>query len=286
MKRRSFIGYSLLFLTSCSLTSQSYKKKLSFAVTDAEGMEELERYEKFRATLEEVLDIPIEFFPVENFVDTTPAMISGQVDLAWAGPTEYLLLKARANAVPIVTVQRPNFHSVLVVLNDSNIQSLEDVKGKTIDMYKLGSAANYIGAIKILLDAGLNPQSDFTIATPGKHTLQGLKNGTSDILARATHRYKTILQKEGEKESDYRILAEGDLLPGDIFVVSKNLDDKLIKQIQSRMLKHQDQLIQSIVSVEALSSKFKDTYFTAANDTDYDMMREVYHATGQDEYLF
>jgi phosphonate transport system substrate-binding protein len=286
MKRRSFLGYSLLFLASCSATGHQSTKKLSFAVTDAAGIEELQEYEKFRAALEEVLDIPIEFFPVENIVATAPAMVAGDIDIAWAGPSEYLLLRSRAKAIPLVTIQRPTFHSVIVVRHDSEMQTLADLQGKTIDMSRPGSTSSYIGPLKMLLDTGLNPKSDFKIVTPAKHTLQGLKKGEVDALARPFHRYQTILQKEGENESDYRILAKGDKLPGDILMASAQLNDELVEKLKSRMLKHQDQLIEAIVAVEALASKFKNTSFTAANDADYNMMREVYQAIGQDEYLY
>ncbi|MBP0016965.1 MAG: PhnD/SsuA/transferrin family substrate-binding protein [Cyanobacteria bacterium SBLK] len=286
MKRRSFIGYSLLLLASCSASRYHSLEKLSFAITDAESPEELQMYENFRVALADILGISVEFFPVENFVATVPAMISGQVDLAWAGPSEYLVLQARANAVPLVTLHRPDYRTLLIVNKDSDIQSLEDCKGKTIDMYRIGSTANYIGGLKILLDAGLKPQSDFTIVTPGTHTMKDLKSGKIDILARASHRYPTILRKEGETESDYRIIAEGNLLPSDIFVVSPQIEEKLIAMIQSRMLDGQDRLIQAIVSVDALAAKFEDAFFAAADDADYDMIREVYQAIDEDESLF
>ncbi|MEM9542056.1 MAG: PhnD/SsuA/transferrin family substrate-binding protein [Cyanobacteria bacterium P01_E01_bin.42] len=286
MKRRSFIGYSLLFLASCSANNHHSGETLGLSIADAESPEEFEQYEKFRMELAEILDIPVDFFPVDNFIATVPAMISGQVDLVWSGPSEYLIFKERANAIPLVTVQRPDYYSLLIVPKDSDIQSLEDCKGKTIDMYRIGSTANYIGGIKILLDAGLQPKSDLTIVTPGKHTLQELKSGKIDILARASHRYSTILRKEEEKESDYRILAKGNLLPGDIFMASPQIEKKLIEKIQSRMLDRQERLLQAITLVEALSTKFKNAFFKPVDEGEYDMIREVYQAMGEDQNLY
>lgn len=286
MKRRSFLGYFLLFLASCSATGHQSTKKLRFAVTDAVGIEELQEYEKFRATLEEVFGIPIEFFPVENIVATVPPMVAGDIDIVWAGPSEYLLLRSRAKAIPLVTIQRPTFHSVIIVRHDSELQTLADLQGKTIDMHRVGSTGSYTGPLKMLLNVGLSPKSDFKIVTPARHTLQGLKKGEVDALARPFHRYQTILQKEGENESNYRILAKGEKLPGDLLMASAQLNDELVEKLKFRTFKHQDKLIQSIVSVEALASKFKNTSFAIANDADYDIMRDVYQAIGQDEYLY
>lgn len=117
MKRRNFIWYSLLFTSGCTVASdfgtqtsnQSLKnvpKQLKFAVTDVKGMENLERdYGAFRAALEDVLDIKIDFFPVENFIAAAPALQLGKVNLALAGPSEYIILNARAKAVPCVSIR-------------------------------------------------------------------------------------------------------------------------------------------------------------------------------------
>ncbi|MGK7923746.1 MAG: phosphate/phosphite/phosphonate ABC transporter substrate-binding protein [Spirulina sp.] len=301
MKRRFLFGYSLLFLASCSTASRSDRETspktegkaianlpetLYFAVTDVKGREELEaNYEPFRQALTEILERKIEFFPVENYIAATPAMEAGKVNIVWAGPSEYLVLRGRARAIPLVALQRPTFHSVIIIRNDSPIQSLKDLQGKTIDLKQVGSTSAYLGGLKILLDAGLNPKSDFTIALPDKHSLQGLKKGEVDGVARAFHRYKQILKKEGERESDYRILARGPMLPGDVFAANRQLDPQAIAAIQSRMLAHQERLMQAILSVEDLASKFKDAFFAIANDADYDPIREIYDAIGQGTYL-
>ena len=74
MKRRNFITYSLLLFASLttvtfgsSFTSAQNPEKLRFAVTDVQGLEELQRdYEPFRDALAESLGTEIEFFPVAD----------------------------------------------------------------------------------------------------------------------------------------------------------------------------------------------------------------------------
>ncbi|WP_448597881.1 PhnD/SsuA/transferrin family substrate-binding protein [Thermoleptolyngbya sp.] len=66
------------------------------AIADIQGIDELkEKYEPFRAALEEVLETSVEFFPVEDFLIAASALQANQLDLVWAGPSEYVAIHAR-----------------------------------------------------------------------------------------------------------------------------------------------------------------------------------------------
>jgi len=302
MKRRYFLGYSLFFAAGCASTTIDFRgsqpsdlshsastplpAKLRFAVTDTKGLAELQQdYDRFRTVLEAALNVPIEFFPVEDYFTAAVALQSDQVDLVWADPSVYVAIRARTNAVPIVTITRPDYRTIIVVRADSGIQTLADLTGKTIDMLELGSTASHIGGIKMLIDAGLNPQTDFKVILPGTHSLKTLKDGEAQAWARPLHRYKIVLQSEGESEQDYPIIAQGQLLPGDVLVLSSQLSSAVMKEIQSRILQNQTALLQAIDSTENLASRFRGATLIPANDADYDMVREAYRAIGQDTFL-
>ncbi|NEO86112.1 MAG: PhnD/SsuA/transferrin family substrate-binding protein [Spirulina sp. SIO3F2] len=292
MYRRNFLLYTLLFAAGCgaaNITSSSdpvLPETLTFTVTDAEGLEELEAdYGTFRAALAEALNTNVEFFPVSGHLAAAPAMLAGKVDLVWAGPSEYLVLAARAEAVPVVTLKRPDFRSVVIVRADSGIQSLSDLKGKTIDLRKVGSTTSHLGGAQILLAAGLKPDVDVKTVMSGKRTLQGVKNGEVDAVVMATHRYQTILEEENLAAEDYPILQTGELLPGDIFVASNQLDAAIVETIQSRMLNHQEQLVQGIVAAPSLAKKFKGASLVTVNTEAYDIFRGIYEAIGQEELI-
>lgn len=296
MKRRHFLGYSFLFVTGCtaansnpdprSTASANLPAKLRFAISDSKGLEELQRdYEQFRAALETALDIPIEFFPVEDYFTAASALQSNQVDMVWADPAVYVAIRARTNAVPVVTINRPDYRTIFAVRADSGIKTIQDLRGKTIDMYELGSTAPHLGGIKILIDAGLNPQSDFKVILPGTHSIKTLKDGEADAWVRPLHRYRIVLKEEGASEQDYPIIAQGDSLPGDVFVLSSQLAPTVVTTIQTRMLENKNKLLQVLKSDDHLSSRFEGAEFIPANDSSYDMIRESYRAIGQDDFL-
>lgn len=296
MKRRNLIWYPLLFVAGCSAarynTNGSREKtavmrpeKLRFAVTDVKGLEELQLYyDPFRETLEEVLKIKIEFYPVENYFEAAAVLKVAKLDIAWAGPSEYVVIRSRTNAVPLVTISRPGYYTVIAVARDSGIKSLADLKGKTIDIRNLGASASHLGTLKLLIDAGLDPRLDFYTVMSGDDSIEGLQRGEIDAWGSSAYRYKAALKQIGASESDYPLIAQGPMLPGDILVVGSHIDPELVAEIRTRILLNEEKLLASIVSVKGFD-KFKNAKIIAANDSDYDMIREVYQAMGQGNFI-
>lgn len=294
MKRRNFIWYSLLFTGGCTVASNSNSishksvnnlpKQLRFAVTDTRGIEELQRdYGAFRTALEDVLEIKIDFFPVENSVAAAPALQLGQVDLVLGGPSEYVILNARAKAIPIVAITRPKQYSVIAVRADSGIKSLSQLKGKKIAMRTSGSTTGHLYSTKLLIDAGLDPKSDFKILFLRDKGLEALAKGDVDAWAGAGLRYEITLREAALSETAFPVIATGPLLPSDVFVASSHLAPA-VKQMQELMLKEQEKLIQGILASPA-NEKFKGCKMVVAVDADYNMIREVYKAIGQGNFI-
>jgi phosphonate transport system substrate-binding protein len=292
MKRRHFVGFSLLFVASCSTTvnqsnrsfsdlTVSEPETLEFAVTDVKGAEDLQQnYQRFRTVLGEVLEKKIELFPVDNYIAAAVALQSGQLKLALTGPSEYVIMRARTNAVPIIAITRPDYYSIILVPANSEIKSAAQLKGKTIAMWEVGSTSGHLGPIKIFLDAGLNPESDFKISMLGKKGLQALKKNQVDALAIGVNRYKDLLKIDGLSANDFRIIATGQPLPSDLFVASSSLPNTIVEKIRTRLVENQDKLIEAILLGKA-NDKYQGAKLVPANDSDYNMIREAYKAIGQ-----
>ncbi|MEG5071620.1 phosphate/phosphite/phosphonate ABC transporter substrate-binding protein [Microcoleus sp. B3-D2] len=281
-----------MFVASCSTTvnqsnrsfsnlAASEPETLEFAVTDIQGSEDLQQnYQAFRTVIGEVLEKKIEFFPVDNYIEAAVALQSGQLKLALTGPSEYVIMRARTNAVPIIAITRPNYHSLILVPANSEIKSLAQLKGKTIGMWEVGATGGHLGPIKILMDAGLNPQSDFQISMLGKKGLQAIKKQQVEALGIGLNRYKDLLKIDGLSTKDFRIIATGVPLPSDLFVASSNLPNTLVEKIRTRLVENQDKLIEAILLGKA-NDKYQGAKLVPANDSDYNMIREAYKAIGQ-----
>ena len=296
MRRRYFITSSLLFLAGCGTTVTLSKRKeslempakLRFAVTDVRGLKDLEeRYGQFKNYLQEALETEIEFYPVVNYTAATPAILQNEVDLVLAGPSEYVIIKSRTRSVPIISLTRPRYRSVIAVRAESGIASGEELKGKRIAVTNLASTASHIGSTKLLLEAGLNPQSDLEVVvfddkTRGKDALNALIKGEVDAWGVVVYRYEKYLQEQGLSQNDFPVVAEGELLPNDVFIANSQLSNELVENIRYKMLSNKDRLMAGIIAAE---SKFKGGDLVLAEDSNYDVIRQVYQAIGYGAYL-
>ena len=299
MKRRNFIWLSLIFTGSCGVPiatapgsgdrdTLQKPEVVRFAVTDVQGLALLERdYGTFRDVLEEILDVEVVFFPVESYTDAASALQSGQVDLVLAGPSEYVVIRARTNAYPVVALTRPNFRTVIATRADSGIRSVADLKGKTIAVSNIGSTGSHLGTTKLILDAGLDPTADvkfFILDDPtnGMQSLEALIARDADAWGIFIHRYQEYLKERGLSRKDFPVLVVGDLLPNDIFIASSRLDPAFVADIRDRMVENQARLVESIVAGEP---KFKGGKFVPSDDASYDTIREVYKALDQDKLI-
>lgn len=289
MKRRHFMGYGLLLLSGCTLAKTTAKTatpritqptQLRFAVTDLSGLSELEQgYEAFRVALEKITQIPVTFYPVPNYSAAAPALLANDLDLAFAGPSEYLLLRARAQAEPLVELTRQHYYSMIMVRTDSGIKSLSDLKGKTIAMRTEGSTAGHIFPMKLLIDAGLDPDNDFAINMLNRDAFSALMAGEVDAWTDSHDRYVEFVQAPGFADKEITVIKQGDNLPGDVFVANPSLGKTFIEELRSLMLANQDTLLDAITSA-ATNAKYRQSKMVIAQDSDYDAMREIYRVIG------
>jgi phosphonate transport system substrate-binding protein len=284
MNRRWFLYQSLLFVTGCTATQVSNPAasdriaKIRFGITDGNTLEKLKAdYDLFRVALAEVLEMEVDFFPLKNQVSAAIELKQGQVDLVLTGPSEYVIARSRTNAVPIVGITRPNYYSIIAVPANSEIKTVADLRGKTIAMSDVGSTSGHLGPTQILIEAGLDPKTDVKIQMLGDEgSVAALQNGKVDAWGGSTSNYQEISSDKFPK------IAQSSLLPGDVFVAGSSLEAATVEFIRSRMMQHQNKLIQAI-SVK--KSKYRGSTFKLVQDSEYDVIRKAYQAIGQDDFI-
>lgn len=297
VKRRRLLGLSAAFLGGCATTTQPIAlgngssgsekdRTLFFSVTDVQGLEELERdYEPFRVEFADVLQRPVEYHPVEGYTEAASAMQTDAADLVIAGPSEYVLIRARTEAIPLIAITRPNYHSVLVVRGDSPARAPADLKDKTVAMLRVGSTSGHLGPTYMLVQAGLDPKTDYETQMLGTEgSWAALQAGEVDAWGGPFLNYERYLREEGLSKSDFPILEKSPPLPSDVFVVRSGLDPALITLLRDRLLEHQDRLIPALAATPE-NEKYQSSSFAPVDDSDYDSIRAVYRALGEGNFL-
>lgn len=260
--------------------NKDWPDKIRFAVTDVEGMEELRRtFGPFKEKLQELIGIEIEYFAVTDRTVGTTALEYDQVDLLLAGPAEYVQLKSVMPEVePIIAIERENYYSSVIVHEESEYQTLEDLKGKKVAMSDAGSTSGHIGPSIIFMEAGFDLDKDLEIMLLGDLRIDAFKNGEVDALATRMTDYLQMVEEDGEGK--YRVLVEGPPLPSDPFVANPKLPKDLVELIRNTMLENQEEIIDSIVSSGGENDKFEGAKLIQSKDEDYNSMRDAYGALG------
>lgn len=249
-------------------------------MTDLSGTDKLEQdFGIFRQALADILQISVEFFPVENYSAAAPALLANELDFALAGPSEYLLLRARADAVPIVGITRPDYFSMMMTRMDSELNQLSQLSGKAIAMRTAGSTAGHIVPMKMLLDAGVAP-GDYSVQMLNQQGFDALQSGQVDAWAASHRRYVEYVQKPGLDKTEIQVVAISENLPPDVFVANPNLGLDFLAELRNQILENQDALMAALLASEA-NQKYQRSELVSVEDTDYRDLRDSYYAIGQ-----
>jgi phosphonate transport system substrate-binding protein len=145
-----------------SATLAAAQETIRFAVTDIDGMEALQQeMGPFKDAFEKVSGLKVEFFAVSGRTVAVEAMAAEQVDFVLTGPAEYVVFNARLQAVPVVTWNRPDYYSNVVVLDGSPAQSLADLKGQKISFGEIGSTSQHLAPATLMAEAGMVYGQDY-----------------------------------------------------------------------------------------------------------------------------
>lgn len=296
IKRRQFIGLTALFLASCTgatvsepaanssrATAESVElpEVIRLAVTDEFGLEPLEaNFSEFREALAEALGTEVEFVPVDDQISGALLLKEGKIDLALAGPSEYVVINARTNAVPVIAITRPNYRSVLATKVDSEVKTIADLKGKKVALSDVGSTSGHLGPIKILIDAGLDPQADLEVQMLGDEgSIEAITTDAVEAWGGSLTDYESLIENNPDT---FTVLEEGPLLPSDLFMASSQVSPEIIEAIKAKMLENEDSLTAAIATHER---KYEGSTLKPAADSDYDSIRDAYKAIGQGDFL-
>jgi phosphonate transport system substrate-binding protein len=252
------------------------------AVTDLQGLEELQReFGAFVETFEEKSGMDLEFFAVNDRTAAAAALKADRVDIVFTGPAEYIVMRARADAEPIVAIRRPDYHSCIYTSLDSGVADLDDLVGGKIGMSDVGSTSGHLGPSQILVDAGIDPLSDVTVLTVGDTVHEALKRGDVDAVGVGCHDYDEYMA--ADDPADYVMLAEGDPLPPDILIARGGLDQATVDAVRATFVDHFDELLVALLEGKD-NAKYQNAEVVEIDDSDYDVVRSMYEAVGVDDF--
>jgi phosphonate transport system substrate-binding protein len=257
---------------------------IRFAVTDIDGLEAVQReMGPFAAAFEAASGLKVEFFPVSGRTVAVEAMAADQVDFVLTGPAEYVVFNARLDAQPVVTWNRPDYYSNVVVLDASPYQSADDLKGKKISFGEIGSTSQHLAPATLLAEAGLVYGSDYepvflkrNVAVEaliaGEIAAIGLNKTHIDQISRAFPDHKM------------RVLIKGPDLPMDVLLASSKVAPEVVEAVRKTFAEQGAALLAAVVSTEENEKYIGGSFTATVTNADYDGVRRMYENVGVTEF--
>ena len=152
------------------------------AIPDENPTELQRKFKPLGAYLEAKLGMKVEFIPVSDYAASVEALAAKKVDLAWFGGFTFVQANLRSGGKVTPLVQRSEdeqFKSVFIT-TDPAIQTLADLKGKTLAFGSESSTSGHLMPRSFLIQAGVKPDADLRrIAFSGAHdaTVKAVEGG-------------------------------------------------------------------------------------------------------------
>ncbi|WP_197373848.1 phosphate/phosphite/phosphonate ABC transporter substrate-binding protein [Mycolicibacterium baixiangningiae] len=255
---------------------------IRLAVTDVQGMEELQReYGAFQAVFEEKSGLDVEFFAVTDRTAAAAALQADRLDVVFTGPAEYVVIHERTGAEPIVAIERDGYRSCVYTRADTGLTSLDQLRGKKVAMSDIGSTSGHLGPSQMLKDAGVDPTTDVEVLTVGDAVHAALERGDVDAVGIGCHDYEEFMA--ADDPAAYRLIEEGPILPPDLLVGRKGLDAETVTTIRTTFSENFDELLSAMLEGKD-NAKFANAKLVEVTDGDYDRVRSMYQAVGVNDF--
>jgi phosphonate transport system substrate-binding protein len=192
-----------------------------FGGDDAEAA--LENNEPLARHLEEWLGIEVNYTTGSSYNAVIEAAKAGHVDCYTVGPFAYILgvEEANAEALAINISSRaenpvydpslqPAYYSVISTKKGSGIDSVDDLRGRSFSFVDPASTSGHLIPRSMLVEAGLNPDSDMETIFAGSHPTSGIALWNDKVDAAASTE-TTLANLAAEGQIKYCTFADGEV---------------------------------------------------------------------------
>lgn len=235
-----------LSLIACG--SDTAGETITFAAVPAESSATLDQtFGNLTDLIEQETGVTVEFQNASDYAAVIEGMRAGQVDVASFGPFSYVIAKdSGVDLSPVAAPtnaqdEEPAYTSLAYVRKDSDIQSIEDLEGKTVCFVDQASTSGYLVPMNGLMDVGIDMDNDIEQILAGGHDASLLTLDSEGCDAAFAHDTMLhTLEKSGQiDEGDLRAIWESDPITEDpITVNNSSLSPELAQQITDIIRDH------------------------------------------------
>ncbi|MBI5190679.1 MAG: phosphate/phosphite/phosphonate ABC transporter substrate-binding protein [Nitrospirae bacterium] len=219
-------------------------------------------------------------------VDVEQAVRDGQVEFTHTNSLLYVILN-KNYGVEVLGADIKGRHGyksngAIVVLKDSPIKTLKDLKDKRMVFGPMLAPTGYLSQYDMMLKDGFDPEEGLAFYTIPKGSFKhdkviySLLFGAYDAASVPMLDFE-LMSKDGRIDpEDFRIIAESEPIPYCTFSVTEGVDDALAKQVKDALLslKPEDTVEYDGERVKVLKAAMLDG-IADVKDSEYDPVREM-----------
>ena len=233
--------------------------------------------------------IDLDWVLYSNYDALVDAFVSREIDLAWNGPLSYVKIKRRLDTPCQVVAMRDvdiDFVTQFITHPDSDIMSVEDLKGKRFAFGDRGSVQAGLLAYHFLKQMGINPRRDLAAYTFYDERQPSVLSDEMDVIDQVRKRVYdagavsgVVLDKlKGEEEvlQPVRAIWSSPGYSHCCFTAHSDLDPEISEKITEVFLSvdHGDPVGRAVLDGEGCSE------FVPGTTDGWDMLEEVAEEEG------
>jgi phosphonate transport system substrate-binding protein len=231
LSRRLLLLNLLVLLTACKTTEIQQVGKLTIGVVSyGEGEKSIEQYSSLTDYLGGQLKTIIELEPVYNEIRALEQIKRKAWSLVFAPPGLAAIAISKEQYLPLFPLEGvEKTRSVIVVLQDSSIQNLADLKGKAVALGQPGSATGYYLPLRNLYGLTL---AEVRLAPTPQTILQWIEK--KEVAAGAVSLDELERYSSKAPQTKFRILVANSVPPGALLVgptVERNQQEQIRKAL-------------------------------------------------------
>jgi phosphonate transport system substrate-binding protein len=260
-------------------------------VPEKNVFEQRKRYKYITDYLSTKMDMNFIVEIMANYGDISEAFIEGKADAGFFGSFSYVLTHSKAGIEPLVRPVWPNNNSTyrgyVFVRKDSNIQTVKDMKNKSLVLVDKATTAGYIFQLFYFKYYGINNIEDYfsriSFANSHDAAAWAVYAGEADIGGAKNHIFNGLMEEYPDFKEQMVVLFESPEVPSNGLAVRKDLNPAIKLRIKTLLLS----LHESPEGQETLKN-FGAIKFIATSNDDYVVVYNMVKQLGIDlqEYSY
>lgn len=208
---------------------------------DENASQIIKRNQPLKDYLEEKLGKKIKLIVTTDYSSMIEAMRFGRIDLAYFGPLSYVLAKSKSDIEPFAAMVKdgkPIYRSVIIANANADIDSFEDIEGKTMAYGDQASTSSHLIPKSILQENGLTANTNYEEHFVGSHDAVAVNvaNGNADAGGLSEVIFNSLLSRGLIDKANIKVLGYSKDYPQYPWAMRSNLNDDLKQKIKAAFI--------------------------------------------------